>query len=103
MAGTPRTGTTARIRATPWVKRSPQARTRRSGEVVLNPRGRPSGRGDDGLRLGGLDWLGGRPAADDVPHGEQTGHVVAFDHDEVPEPAPDHRLGGPFQGPVGRG
>ena len=53
-------------------------------------------------------WVGLTDSADVQqrtmsPHGEQTGYVVAFDHDQVPEPAPDHRLGGFIQRPLGRG
>src|ERR1051325_10927369 len=56
-----------------------------------------------GLGAGPLNRLRRGPAADDVAHGQQPGHVVVFDHHEVPEPALDHGRGGFLQGPVGRG
>ena len=36
-------------------------------------------------------------------HGEQSRHIVTLDHYEMPEPAPDHRRGRFFEGPVRRG
>ena len=41
-----------------------------------------------------------RPHADDVPHREDAGQLAALDHDEVAEPAADHRRGGVLQRPV---
>ena len=52
------------------------------------------------LRLHGRDLARGavlRPAADDVPHREDPDELAALDHDEVPEAAAGHRVGGPLE------
>jgi len=56
-------------------------------------------------RIGGLGRLGhpgGRPAADYVTHRQHAHHLLALDHHEVPEAAPDHRCRGVLHGPVPR-
>ena len=41
-----------------------------------------------------------RPAADDVAHGKQAGHLGPVEDHEVPEPRLDHGRGRLLQGPV---
>src|SRR6266571_6132511 len=70
------------------------AGTRRAGRRAVRASG--AGRGPPVLRRPGL----ARPAADDVAHGQQPGHLGAVEDDQVPEPGLDHDRRRPLQGPV---
>src|SRR5262245_10454760 len=76
-----------------------------TGRAAASPNRPPPARARSGPCRGGLTLLVGAclgPAAHDVTHGQQPGHVLALDHHEVAEPSPDHARRGLLQRPIGR-